>query len=652
MADNQKTYKATIDVETKGAAKNMDLLEKKLQTSLGEFDNLNEAISKTQDTLGKLDPNSKAFKELSKELQGLKDDLRDTEINSSRFTEALAAQPGVMGLVGQSLEGLRGTFKVFMANPIIAVVAGIAGAFLALRESLTRTEEGQAKLNKISEGFTKIMNGLFAVIEPIAMQLADLVGSLFENEKVMDGLSKTVGVLTGVFTGLFGILKSTGEFIWNTLVTNFKTLIGVAKGAGDVIAGVFTFDWDRIKEGATAAFDAVKEGVKGTVDNVKNLAGGVVDSVVEGFNVGEEQFKKGFQRLTEAEKEGNEKLNEERKKAQEERKKILEDANAILREVELALLDDRTRDLRLREEKYQEDLKALKAAGVTDLTSFEEQYRLDLLAINKKYDDEELAAEKAKQDKIKAEREKAAQEEQERLDKLAQEASDKRQDELAFLQADFELRQQLGALSFQSELDLFDRQRELQREELVANEASASALLAFDKETAAARLQIEQAQQEAKLGIVSNALGTLAQAVGENTAAGKALAIAQATIDTYAGASKALATYPPPFGAIAAGTVIAAGLLNVKKIISTKVPAPPGTTNLQGGAGGATPPQPSAQIAPPQIQGLTAGTGNTGTQIAETIAQSQQRPLRAYVVSQDVSSTQAFDRRVNTAASL
>jgi hypothetical protein len=36
--------------------------------------------------------------------------------------------------------------------------------------------------------------------------LADLVVGLLENDKVMDGLSKTVGVLTGVFT----------TSIWNT----------------------------------------------------------------------------------------------------------------------------------------------------------------------------------------------------------------------------------------------------------------------------------------------------------------------------------------------------------------------------------------------------------------------------------------------------
>ena len=391
MAENEKTYKTTIDVETSDAAKNIDLLNKKVSTSLGDFENLNEAIGKTQDTLGKLDPKSKEFKELSNELAGLKDRLKETEVQSVRFTEALAAQPGVIGFVGQSLEGLRGTFKVFMANPIIAVLAGIAGAFLALRESLSRTEEGQAKLTKITEGFTKILNGLFAIIEPIAMQLADLVIGLFENEKVMDGLSKTVGVLTGVFTTLFGTLQATAGFIIDTLVTNFKTLIGVAKGAGDVIAGVFTFDWDRVKEGANAAFDAVTEGVKGTVSNVKDLGNGIVTAAVDGFKAGEKGFKEGFKRLTESEKEAAEKAEEERKKRAEEQKKALEEAQRIQTETYIALLDARSAELYVREQKYQEDLKKLKAAGIKDFTQLDELYRKDVAEINKKYDDEAIA---------------------------------------------------------------------------------------------------------------------------------------------------------------------------------------------------------------------------------------------------------------------
>lgn len=102
-----------------------------------------------------------------------------------------------------------------------------------------------------------------------------------------------------------------------------------------------------------------------------------------------------------------------------------------------------------------------------------------------------------------------------------------------------------------------------------------------------ATIDLDRAEQESKLelaGVVGNALGAVANLIGKNTVAGKALAIAQATIDTYAGAAKALATYPPPFGAIAAGTVILQGLLNVKQILSVKVPgASDGTTGPTGG---------------------------------------------------------------------
>ena len=253
-------------------------------------------------------------------------------------------------------------------------------------------------------------------------------------------------------------------------------------------------------------------------------------------------------------------------------------------------MDDYDREVLLREEQFQADLKALKAAGFTDFTALEGAYYQDLLELKRKYDNNqtvEIVKKKEKENNMLYDLQSRANKDSEDLQKRAAQTSN----------------------------------------------------------------EITELEQETKLAIVSSALGTLAQAVGENTAAGKALAVAQATMDTYAGATKALATYPPPFGAIAAGTVIAAGLINVKKILSTKVPAPPGT-KLRGGGGASSVPTPSASVSTPQIQGLQAGGGNVGSQIAETIAESQQRPMRAYVVSEDISSKQAFDRRVNSAASL
>lgn len=180
MADNTKTYTANVEVETKDAAKNVDLLNKKISTSLGEFENLNEAIGKTQDTLGKLDPKSKEFKELSKELQGLKDNLEKTEIASNKFSTALANQPGVVGLVGQSIKGLDGGLKVLAANPIVAVVTLLASLFTLLRESLTKTTEGQETLNRISAAFGKIIGPVMAVIEKVALPIFEKLADLLE----------------------------------------------------------------------------------------------------------------------------------------------------------------------------------------------------------------------------------------------------------------------------------------------------------------------------------------------------------------------------------------------------------------------------------------------------------------------------------------
>jgi chromosome segregation ATPase len=166
-----------------------------------------------------------------------------------------------------------------------------------------------------------------------------------------------------------------------------------------------------------------------------------------------------------------------------------------------------------------------------------------------------------------------------------------------------------------------------------------------------AQKQYVELTEADKLSIISDGIGAVASLVGENTAAGKALAIAQATIDTYAGASKALSTYPPPFGAIAAGTVIAAGLLNVKKIISTKLPTIPGARNTPSAGGSvATPTVPSiASFQAPQI--TTTGGNNPTTQLAQTLSNAQ-APIKAYVVSTDVTTNQALDRRTNRAATL
>jgi hypothetical protein len=111
----------------------------------------------------------------------------------------------------------------------------------------------------------------------------------------------------------------------------------------------------------------------------------------------------------------------------------------------------------------------------------------------------------------------------------------------------------------------------------------------------------------------------------------KAINIANAVIDTYKAANSALASSPPPFNFIAMGAAITAGLLNVKKISSTKFDSgiPPTDTPPPASSG--------SSVISPNFNVV----GNSGL---NQLSQLQQKPMKAYVVSGDMTTAQALDR--------
>ena len=128
---------------------------------------------------------------------------------------------------------------------------------------------------------------------------------------------------------------------------------------------------------------------------------------------------------------------------------------------------------------------------------------------------------------------------------------------------------------------------------------------------------------------------------GEQTVANKSMRVASATMDTYAAADTALATLPPPLSFIAAAATIAAGIANVKGILSVKVPGG------KGGGVSAPPAPPSSMQAPDfNVVGATAQS-----QLAETVAGTQSRPVRAFVVGKDITTQQELDRNTRRTAS-
>lgn len=99
-------------------------------------------------------------------------------------------------------------------------------------------------------------------------------------------------------------------------------------------------------------------------------------------------------------------------------------------------------------------------------------------------------------------------------------------------------------------------------------------------------IESENFKRDAMLDSISQFAFAASQIAGEHTAEGKALAVASATIDTYAAANNALKSLKPPLSFVVAAATIATGLANVHKILTVKVPNDKGAGAGVSGAGG------------------------------------------------------------------
>ena len=145
--------------------------------------------------------------------------------------------------------------------------------------------------------------------------------------------------------------------------------------------------------------------------------------------------------------------------------------------------------------------------------------------------------------------------------------------------------------------------------------------------------KLKKQEEEEKLAIVSGALQGVQALLGETSVAGKAAAVASSIINTYQGATKALAQ-GGIFGAISAAGVIASGLASVKKIVATKIP----NANDSVGTGSVE------NTATPVAQAPAFNI--VGSSPINQITEALNKPQRAYVVSGDVTTAQQLDRNI------
>jgi hypothetical protein len=298
------------------------------------------------------------------------------------------------------------------------------------------------------------------------------------------------------------------------------------------------------------------------------------------------------------------------------------------------------------------DAKTRFEKGSNEMTKLEKENAVKRAeALEKENERKKAAAEKAEQEAVaRRQREKEAEE------KALEERKKRLQEEI----------------DFQISLDNAGRERRvteaLEKEESDAKVLSdATALVDAlesedtkrkdnEKVLSDARIKISQEEFNAKqqlLNASANALAVLSDVVGKETGKGKALAVAATLINTYAAIAAQLRASASSPGAVIPGYAIIqsiatglAGFAAVRNILKVQVP--------NSGGGGASVPSGGVGSAPASVTPAAPQFNVVGTSGQNQIAQSlgNQAPVKAFVVSNDVTTAQSLDRNIVKTATI
>jgi len=582
----EKTTKAVEDLGTQYGenSKEVEAAQKRL-SNLQDLTN-----QKQEENTQRLDNAAKTVTALSAAYGGVQGALEltglageDTIKQLAKIQSALAIGDAVQNLaefrgaiVSTFTELRTGAVKAFQAVKAGIGATGIGALLLALGGIVAFWDDIKAAVGGVSEEQKKLLEDTQA--EAKAQQ--DKLSTIDSQDNILKLQGKSEKEILDLK------IKQTGEVISATekQVAQQKIVLqaqlSAEKRNKEILKGILTF--------VTAPLQLVIDGV----NKVAKVFGKGFD-----FNVAEKLSGLVFD-PKETEKKGQE---------------------------EIASLDKTLNDLKNKQAGYQLSIQGLNkqtsdaAKANADKLAEEQSARLDKQLQDEKKLTEDLLAEYDKRKKLASSVKTLSQKELAALD-AAQAKEDKdKQDKINNDRID-------GQMKVVASTTNFALQGIQQQQEATKN--SAENISAVNKWLASE----DKKRLDEKVADTQMALDALSAIVDQNSVAGKAIAVAQAIINTYQGATRALGQ-GGALGFVTAGAVIAAGIMNVKKIVSTKIPSAKGTGSVEGGAA-APSISASAPIAPPQPQAQTT------TLDSQSINAIGSQTTRAYVIESDVTSSQ------------
>ena len=569
----------------------------------------------------KTDKAIKEIKDVKGEIQNL------TKSTEDGFKDVGDATKGVS-------KGIKG-----IGNALKAAGIGLAiAAFAQLSEIFKQNQKVADVFNTTFEVLSLAFNDFVNFIVSNTSGVVNFFKAIFENPKqslldFADAFKRNIQERFESYLDTLGFIASAVKKVFSG---DFKGALEDVKNAGkeslDVLTGVNnTFDkaTETVTKVATATSNYVNETVKAAKANVElgkqaEIARVRQQGVIESFDLQAEKLRqvRDEERNTIEERiAANNKLKET---LDEQETAMLANVDALVAAAQAEFDKNQNQENTIALLEAQQE----KEAVLAQIAGFRSEQLSKDLALNR----EKLELEQSITD---AESERAIEE--------AKFTAEQIENEYVRLQTLKDVNEQ----ERQIEVQRLSEKRDAYKQGTQAFQDAQNELLVFQSENANQQKQIEKDLAVAKQQEITNALGNIAGIVGQNSKFGKAIAIVQAIRDTYAGANKAIAQ-GGLFGFIGAAAVIAGGLANVKAITSTQDPASPSFAQ-GGGRGAPSVAAPTAAATPPAFNIVGASDTN---QLAEAIGGQAQQPVKAFVVSNDVSTAQELDRNIVEGASI
>lgn len=585
-------------------------------------------------------------KELTDRLKDLEKDIGDTRRNVGNYAEdiekATSELGGMTGATGQMIKGMSGgiaSIKAFnaalMANPFVAIASAILTVISLIGSLMDRNSELAASvktllapigtliskiLNTVAELFTQVVK-VFEWLAEAYVKLYNWLGLIPDTmveaiERSKQLISQERAIYNAESENIVVLARRRRELeaLKNVISDQTKSEAERNQAAKDGLQildemrkrekAILVAKYDRLEAEkelngyesdekrrerlqALADIEAKEAEYISQRNELISQSSGIEKAAADAAATARENAAK---KAAEAKKKAEEKA---AKDAENAAKKEAETKKAVQAEILKSYEDGITNlQLRIRESNIGivDKRKALDDMNTLNQAILEkERYRLQQgLITQQEFDNIKLEQNIAFREKV-AELEK--QEEEARKNQKSLAAEQERAIEEANITSNFEK---------------LARNLETARQlEVAAAEKVGADVTAIEAKYAKLREDLKKKEINTKLQMTADVAGQISNIMGQESAAGKTFALAQATINTYLGASKAIAQ-GGIWGVAQAAIVIAAGLKQVASIAKVKEDVPKTNTNVRKYAKG-------GQIyGPSHAQGGVTFSGSNG----------------------------------------